>query len=123
MRRSVSRKRGPKPSFQRDAYLEALRNGHTHSAAAAVAGVTYETARKHRADDAAFADLVEVAYQQGTVSLEAVALERAKRPNGSDTMLIFALKQRGWSDRQDLRLQPAMSVTILDGAAADHEPI
>lgn len=59
---------------------------------AKAAGIDRDTYRRWRMSDPEFAAKVEEAGEDAADFLEAVALRRAVKLNGSDTMLIFMLK-------------------------------
>jgi len=107
---------------RRRKYLDELRKGYMHAAASALAGVSSRTTRRHREKDTDFADAAEQAFNEGTSVLEAEALRRALDPvNGSDTLLIFALKNHGWSDRQQVEHSGTINFHV-GGQWMDREP-
>lgn len=89
----------PFTAERREKYLEALRQGHTYIGACGHAGVARSTADAHREKDPEFAMAVDEAFGLGVKVWEDMAVERAKE---SDAVLIFGLKNKGWSDRQQI---------------------
>ena len=100
--------------------------GLSYNAAAGSAGVHRETVRRYRDANPNYAENCDIAYDEGTGVLEREAHRRATEGK-SDTMLIFALKQRGWSDRQQVELAgkgaPITKIewVIVDPASEEEE--
>lgn len=94
---------------KRAAFLDALREGDSVTAAAKAGGIARSTAYKWRDEDSDFAADWDDAVETGTDVLEDVAVQRAK--DGSDTMLIFMLKgRRGWKFKERVAQEHSGSV-------------
>jgi hypothetical protein len=82
------------PNWQKT-FLCALREGHTVSFAARLAGVTARAAYKHRARSSKFAEEWEDAYREGTDNLIEVVRNRAlSMEKASAPLLMFLIKVR-----------------------------
>ena len=84
--------RSKRTQKRENTFLEALREGLSVNAACEAAGIGRRTAYEWRAADEQFRADWETAVEEGTDSLEDIAIQRAK--DSSDTLMIFLLKAR-----------------------------
>ena len=84
----------PKRVEWKAVFIEALSKSANVLASCKAAGITRQTAYKHKREDRGFSELWDNAIQHAVDTLEAVAWQRARNQAdpGSTTLLIFLLK-------------------------------